>query len=509
MNDVIIVGGGPVGLMLALELSLAGVQPLVLESSTAIDPTIKAGSLNGPAADTLRRRGVDFGPGLFSPGGATVGRRTPGAKAPAPIVPPASAPSPTVPPASAPAAPRFVGHVAGMVIRADLVQWDRLDWAASSAMISQQQVQELVEARLAERGVEVRRGIRVTDVVQQGDGVRVVTDAGDFDAAWVLGTDGGRSVVRKSAGFGFPGLDGVMTGYQMLVKGEGLDGIPLGWNITPTGVFRRIPNNLILTAEFDGAPADRAAEITATDLTGAIRRVCGVDATVTEVISATRFTDNTRVADRYRNGRVLLAGDAAHVHPPFGGQGLSLGMLDATALGWRLAGVIAGRLPESVFDDYERERRPEAERILEWSRAQVGMMRTDERSRATGRLFRTLMDTPDGATEVVRVVAGDVVSYASDGGPAGTFADDWAGIDADGGSLYDVAADGDVVLAHRPGAEAPGSLDERIRTFATDAAPAPFALVRPDGVIAWAGDSLSADGFATTLGALGIVPSAR
>jgi hypothetical protein len=178
-------------------------------------------------------------------------------------------------------------------------------------------------------------------------------------------------------------------------------------------------------------------------------------------------------------------------------------MLDATGLGWRLAGVVLGRLSERVFDDYERERRPEAERILEWSRAQVGIMRTDERSRAAGRLVRRLMDTPDGATEVLRVVAGDVVSYATGDSPVGTFAGDWPGTDADGGSYFDLAADGHVVLAHRTGVTPPSLQGRRVRAFATDAAPAPFVLVRVDGVVAWVGDS-AGEGLAAALAALGV-----
>ena len=494
MNEAIIVGGGPVGLMLALELSLAGADPLVIEHLDAIDPTIKAGSLNVPAADTLRRRGVALGADPSAGGASASVRepRVPGAAQPEP--------APFTP-------PRFIGHVAGMTLRPDLVRWDELDGGAGSPLVGQQQIQSLLLERLAQRGVVVRHGVTVTGLQQHDDRVVVQTDRGDLEARWVVGADGGRSIVRKSAGFGFPGLDGIMTGHQALVAGEGLDGIPLGWHVTPTGVFRRLPNNLILTAEFDGAPADRSAEITADDLTRAIRHVTGVDATVTRVLSATRFTDNTRVADRYRLGRVLLAGDAAHVHPPFGGQGLSLGMLDATALGWRLAGVIAGRLPEDVFDDYEHERRPEAERILEWSRAQVALMRTDERSRAAGRLLRRIMDTPDGATEMLRVVSGDVVSYAAAGDLAGTFAADWAGAEDETGSYFDAAAAGAFVLAHHPRADVPSLAGiDRVQVFATSDAPAPLTLVRPDGVISWAGED--GTGLARALAGVGLMAGA-
>ncbi|MBS1675563.1 MAG: FAD-dependent monooxygenase [Actinobacteria bacterium] len=481
MEDAIIVGGGPVGLLLALELSLAGADPVVLERYETIDPTIKAGSLNARAADALRRRGIAFGGDdpLLTPG--TIGVRAP--RVPGAVRP---EPGPFTP-------PRFAGHVAGMTLRPDLVRWDELGRTAESALVAQQQVQAVLRERLAERGVPVRQSVTVTGLSVHDDHVVVHADTGDLDARWVIGADGGRSIVRKSAGFGFDGLGGVMTGYQALVDGEGLDTIPLGWHVTSAGVFRRMPNNLILTAEFDGAPADRDVEITAEELTRAIRRVTGVDATVADVLSATRFTDNTRAADHYRRGRVLLAGDAAHVHPPFGGQGLSLGVLDATALGWRLAGVITARLPESVLEDYDAERRPEAERILEWSRAQVAVMRTDERSRAAGRLLRRLIDTRDGATEMVRVLSGDVVGYGAPGELAGSFAPDWAGAPGEAGSYFDVAADGAFVLAHRVGAAVPESaLSSDVRVFAGLDVPAPLVLVRPDGVIAWAGDDSDA-----------------
>lgn len=478
MTEVIIVGGGPVGLMLAHELVLGGVRPLVLERRPDVDPTVKAGFLNQPAYEALGRRGL-----LRDAADPTASMQTmPTAQAGRPV---------------------FVGHVAGMPIRPDLVRFDVLDqgpFATGGGLISQQEVEQLLGERLAELGVEVRRGVTITEVRQSPDSVQVVTTDGGLTADWVVGCDGGRSVVRKTAGIGFPGLDGVMTGRQVVVRGEGLDAIEPGWHQTPTGVYRRMPGaEVILTAEFDGAPRDRDQPITIAEIEGSIRRVTGVSVAISQLLSATRFTDNTRVADPYRLGRVFVAGDAAHVHPPFGGQGLSLGMLDASDLGWRLAAVVSGRADESILDGYQAERRPEAERILEWTRAQIGIMRTDERSRAAARLVRQLMDTPDGATEAARVVSGQVVSYAVDNGPVGSYAPNWPGT---AGTLWQLGADGRAVLAHHPDVRLPHDLGRyRVTPFESRHAPAPLTLIRPDGVVSWV--ATDPDGLAGALASIG------
>ena len=203
-------------------------------------------------------------------------------------------------------------------------------------------------------------------------------------AAWLVGCDGGRSLVRRQAGFDFPGTDPTITFRQTEGTVQGAERLAHGgWQYTPTGVYVYGPvPGRVRTVELDGPPADRDAPVTAAEMEASLRRVSGVDVRVTEVISGTRFTDNARQATTYRRGRVLLCGDAAHVHSPFSGQGLNLGIGDAVNLGWKLAATVQGWAPEGLLDTYTSERHPIGAWVLDWTRAQVAVMRGDAYSSA-------------------------------------------------------------------------------------------------------------------------------
>jgi 2-polyprenyl-6-methoxyphenol hydroxylase-like FAD-dependent oxidoreductase len=218
----------------------------------------------------------------------------------------------------------------------------------------------------------------------------------------LVGCDGGRSTVRKLAGFAFPGTDPLTTGYQAMLSLDPAVPLPTGWQVTGRGLYAHGPKpGRILTVEFAGPPADRDAPVTPAELQDALRRVSGTDVVVTGVESAARFTDNTRQAATYRMGRVLLAGDAAHVHPPFGGQGLNTGLHDAANLGWKLAATVQGWAPAGLLDSYTTERHPVAERVLENTRAQIAIMRPDPHSRAMRALFGQLIEADVTLTDLL------------------------------------------------------------------------------------------------------------
>jgi 2-polyprenyl-6-methoxyphenol hydroxylase-like FAD-dependent oxidoreductase len=498
-HDVVISGGGPVGLMLACELRLAGVDVLVLERLTEIDTTIKAGAINVPTAEACYRRGMAA---PFQEQQRLGYERMKSFMAK--VIPAGASMPPTM--------PRIVGHFAGIMVGADLV--DRTDPAfresgpaADIMLVAQAAVEEVLWHRANELGVQARRGVEVTGFDADDDGVTVRFGDESVRAGWLVGCDGGRSVVRKLAGFDFPGTDPAVTGRQALVEMEGAEALGMGWNRTDDGIYVHGPvPGRILTVEFDGPPAERDAPITLAELQESLRRTSGVDVTITRVISATRFTDNARQATTYRRGRVLLAGDAAHVHSPFGGQGLNLGIGDAVNLGWKLAATIRGWAPDGLLDTYTAERHPIGEWVLEWTRAQVALMRPDRRTRSLLNVVTDLLGTEDGATYLARKLSGVLHRYDfGDGHPlVGSSAPDLEF--ADGTRLAEHCVDGRALLldlADSPELRAAAEVwHDRLHVLTVKPSGAnelTGMLLRSDGHVAWAAEDGDLDGLTRAL----------
>ncbi|WP_406217204.1 FAD-dependent monooxygenase [Streptomyces decoyicus] len=488
--DVVVAGGGPVGLMLACELALAKVSVVVLERLTDVDTTIKAGAINSPTAEAFYRRGML--PGLaeaqreaFERFGSFLRQRraagATGVKQP----------------------PKFAGHFAGIMLRGDLLDASDPDFdgpgpAAEVGLVPQEALERLLGARAAELGVDLRRGVTLTGFDAGEDGVQVHTSEGSLRTGRLVGCDGGRSTVRRLAGFPFPGTAPEITGRQALVEMTGADALGAGWHWTSTGTYAHGPlPGRILTVEFDGPPADREAPVTAEELETSLRKVSGVaDVRIHKVLSATRFTDNARQVPDYRAGRVLLAGDAAHVHSPFGGQGLNLGIGDAMNLGWKLAATVRGWAPEGLLDTYTAERHPLGAWVLEWTRAQVALMRPESHTRALRGVLAELTGTVDATTFFAKKISGAGQRYDLPGSHplTGRSAPDL--VLSDGtrlaghlhggqGLLLDLADDGEV----RKRAAGYG---DRLRVLTAGCPERPGLaglLVRPDGATAWAADS--------------------
>lgn len=490
--DVVVAGAGPVGLMLACELRLAGVDVLVIERLDEIDPTMKAAGINVPTAQALYRRGLlpdliadqeraRTRMGLFVRDSSTAGVE--------------------------PLKLRFAGHFAGIMIDIGLIDFDLPEFAdlgpaGEVFFVPQQDIEATLGRRAAELGVTVRRGIELTEFTEDGHGVTIRLGDNTIRAGWLVGCDGGRSIVRKLSGFDFPGLDPEVTGHQALVEMTGAEALIPGWTTTDTGMYVYNPTmGRILTVELDGPPADRNAPITAAGLQASLRAVSGVPVEITAVHSATRFTDNTRQVTEYRRGRVLLAGDAAHVHSPFGGQGLNLGVGDAVNLGWKLAAVVQGRAQADLLDTYTTERRPIGAWVLDWTRAQVALMRTDKRSRELRAVMTELLATREAATMVFQKISGVLHRYDLGGGHerVGAAVPDFELSDGtrvgehfvEGGAvLFDLADSAELRAAAAPWAD-----QVRVVT-AKPVRPGELTamLVRPDGFVAWAADSGSRDG---------------
>jgi len=482
MPEVIIAGAGPVGLFLASELAVTGVSVLILEREDEPSrlwslPTGLRG-LNAGSAEAFYRRGMLE---LLLEASHVEAARV-GAPPDATEAPP----------------PRDLSHFAGMGLDSaniDLATLPRRlpSPAMEGFMTSMEAVVNVLSQRAMQTGVEIIRGAAVSGLSQDDDGVTVTAGDTDYRAEWLVGCDGGRSAVRRLGGFEFVGTEPLFTGYVAQVSLDHDDGLRPGFQLTPTGMYLKTPwKGHLGMMDFDGGAFDRSSELTADHIQAVLRRISGTDASVSEVNAATTFTDRSMQATEYRNGRVLLAGDAAHIHSPLGGQGLNLGIGDAMNLGWKLASTVRGVAFDDLLDSYSRERIPIGAAVLDWSRAQVATMQPGPNAPALQGLMHQLMSTPDGATLVYQRTSGLGNRYdLGDSRPlVGRSAPDFHF--RDGLRLGELLREGKSVVLEF---DADGSLSPTVDRWAGavsyHAGPAyddlglDAAMVRPDGVVAW------------------------
>jgi len=492
--DVVVVGAGPVGLLTAIELTLGGVRVLVLERLAAASRAMKAGGIGPLGTEALQRRGMAAAFAVAEAHSFAVIKQF------------TEQNGPDVRGKGS----KFIGHFAGLsLIRKDAQK----EPERRSHPVDQQAVEAMLTDRAHSLGIEVRRECDVTNFVQQVGGVDVEwtspTGEGHIRCSYLVGCDGGRSPIRKMAGFDFPGTPPTSTFYQAIAELDHPECLLPGWHRTSGGMFSfgPLPGRLVML-DFSGPPENREAPVTREEIEAVLRRVSGTDVRVKALESGSRWTDNSRLVDTYRRGRVLLAGDAAHIHTPFGGQGLSLGLVDAANLGWKLAAIVRGEMPESLLDTYTAERRPIAEAALANCLAQMAIMRPDPQSGAMRDIVANLMQFDD-----VNRFIGERMSGLSTRYDLGSERDDVGRLMGDkpishgngtvngSVSLYDVMQDGMGVFldasTEKLASKLVAASTQRIRCVAVDTGPS--MLIRPDACIAWAGKENSTDGLEEAL----------
>ncbi|WP_405181617.1 FAD-dependent monooxygenase [Nocardia sp. NBC_01377] len=443
-----IVGGGPVGLFLAAELRRGGVSVVVYERKSRGAGGPEDGGDRGLQARTLQllgwrglldrvraRAAAENGPGIADFTGA------PGEQAPPEIAELVESWGTT----------RLKGHFAMLPL---IDRDDVLADVPGQLEVWQDRLVEVLTEHAHDSGAVSRDGYEVTDVTDRGNHVHIgFSDGSTEQARWLVGCDGGSGIVRT--GFAFDSTDPAMHVLMAHATLEPADLVQPGIHRTATGLmFVNPPPGEIVVVEFDRPAPDRRGPVGRAEFTDAIRRVSGADITVTAFERATRVTDYARLARNYRRGRILLAGDAAHLHSPMGGQGLNVGLQDAANLGWKLAAVVAGG-DVDLLDSYERERRPAAQRVLRNTLAQSALLRTDPHSEALRAVVAELIELPQAKRHLAEMVSGTANRLPTPAGRhplEGTFAPAsvLAAIPSDAVGPVRVQPDGLPVMVVRP-----------------------------------------------------------
>ena len=457
MIDVIVAGGGPTGVMLASELRLHGVHVVVLEKEAEPTRVVRALGLHARSIEVMDQRGL---------------------------------------------LERFLARgqqypVGGFFAGIDKPSPDRLDTAHGYVLgIPQPTTDRLLTEHAVEVGVEIRRGCELVGLSQDDHGVTAeLADGTQLRARYLVGCDGGRSTVRKLLGVGFPGEP---SGVETLLGEMELTEDPatvaavvaevrktqLRFGVGPygEGLYR-------VVVPADGLAEDRSVPPTLDEVKQQLRAFAGTDFGVHSPRWLSRFGDATRLAERYRVGRVLLAGDAAHIHPPVGGQGLNLGIQDAFNLGWKLAAEVDGWAPEGLLDSYHTERHPVAADVLNNTRAQIELMSLEPGPRAARRLMSELMDFEEVNRYLIEKITAIGVRYDFGAGH-GLLGRRLRDVALKRGRLYELMRGGRGLLLDQTGRLSVAGWADRVDHVVdvSDELDVPAVLLRPDGHVAWVGD---------------------